>query len=480
MLARNSPPNAAEIETKTSKSLIKGSSQEDFNRRLRKDPKNISLWIEFVQFQDENYGLPGNKPRKLIDRKISILKRAIECNCHELELTLMHLKLAGEIEDSSSLMKLWEGYLKKRDNFTPSDYFKLTMEWLNFLQNRFLAFSFDQVNEAFSEAFLNLQDPALYKPYFKFLRRCGFTERIVAISQSSIEVNVEYYNYGEVDIEAYEDQWDSGLVEHVGDSIFRELSLSKPSYCPPADQDKFGSSLLSKWLHIERYRECNFWHPIHFDLEDCEGQVIFDDIKDFILLPNNQKDSLPIISSILSELGIFIGGSFNNFNAWYVQIYKELLPFFNTDWKYIYRLLTLFPSPEAAESFAKKLLSENRDSLECFMAYGKFQEFLGNTDIAVKIYESIKKRSKDIDCAESFPKQLEFDNELAIDFGSDLKSSVYDLVRSNPGNKNLYMEIIEITTAVDEDLSMEVFNLIDEQQIRLHTLFDEINLVMKE
>lgn len=46
--------------------------------------------------------------------------------------------------------------------------------------------------------------------------------------------------------------------------------------------------------------------------------------------------------------------------------------------------------PEEAKSFAMKFLSENRDSLECFMAYGKFQEFLGNTDMAAKVYESIK------------------------------------------------------------------------------------------
>lgn len=169
----------------------------------------------------------------------------------------------------------------------------------------------------------------MYKPYFKFLRRCGFTEKVIAISQASIEVNVENYNYSEVDIESYEDQWESGLMVHIGDSIFGGLS-EPPLF--PVDQGQNENSQLFKWLNVERYRENNFWRPSEFDLDDCEGQVIFDDIKDFILLPTDQNESLSVINCVLYELGNFISAdgscTLNNFKTWYIQIYKELLPFF--------------------------------------------------------------------------------------------------------------------------------------------------------
>ena len=127
-----------------------------------------------------------------------------------------------------------------------------------------------------------------------------------------------------------------------------------------------------------------------------------------------------------------------------------------------------------AETFAKHLLSENRDSLECFMAYGKFQETIGNTVMADKVYESIRKRSKDFDFTESVPKLFEDVDEVELEIGNDYKSSVYEVLRSNPGNKQIYMRIIESIMQIDDALCMEVFNLIDEQQLRIHSLLEEI------
>ena len=237
--------------------------QEDYNRKLRKDPKNVDLWLEFVQFQDEIYRLDGTKPRKLIERKISIVKKAIEFNSNELQLILLHLRLADEIEDSATLMKLWEGYLKRADGIIE---YSLTVEWLNFLQNRFLAFSFDQVNEAFAAAFRKLQNPALYRVYFNFLKRCGYTERIVVISQAAIEVNIEYFNYGEVDLDAYDDQWESGLMDHIGDTVLQVLP--KPYLFVNCVQDT--EIDLLRWIKTERHRGNHFWHPLHFDEDDCD------------------------------------------------------------------------------------------------------------------------------------------------------------------------------------------------------------------
>ena len=94
--------------------------------------------------------------------------------------------------------------------------------------------------------------------------------------------------------------------------------------------------------------------------------------------------------------------------------------------------------------------------------------------MAAKIYESIRKRSTDFNELDSV---LPFDSDedqFIINLDIDMKSNVYDLVRSNPGNKNLYMKIIEAILKIDYNLALEVFNLIYEQQLRIHTILEEI------
>ena len=197
--------------------------------------------------------------------------------------------------------------------------------------------------------------------------------------------------------------------------------------------------------------------------------VMFDDVKDFLIIPKSQLDSLSIINTVLIELGnCFFYSNLKDFKNWYLQAHKELLPFFKTDWKFIYRLFVLMSSDEV-----KNFLSANRDSLECFLAYGKLQESIGNQEIASKVYESLKKRSNDFDLSELVP-QFDTISEPVIELGNDLKASVYNLVRSNPGDKSLYMRIIEATAVVDYNLAIEIFNLMEEQQLRIHTLLEEL------
>ena len=149
--------------------------QIKFNKNLRKEPQNIELWIEFINFQEKIFEKRG----KLNERKISILKKAIELNSRNFLLIKLHLKLAEETEDTASLMKLWENYLRKFESFKEQkeinissnretedscedDHWKLQEEYLIFRQNRFLAFNFDEVNEAFSAAFKNFKESKKY------------------------------------------------------------------------------------------------------------------------------------------------------------------------------------------------------------------------------------------------------------------------------------------------------------------------------
>lgn len=491
-----------DASAKLKESVTVNSKIIEYNRRIRKNPNDISLWLEFVNFQDE---LEGSKnKRKLIERKISILKKAIELN-FDINLILKHLRLAAEIEDLSTLMKLWEGYLKKTSesfytsdksetsrltDFCGSNYsnrsnelFILLNEYLNFRQTRFLAFNFEEVNEAFSSIFKLLKRDEqvqvqvsrlipLYLSYFNFLKRCGFSERIVSLFQVLIEVNIEKYNYGQVDLEAYEDQYE--IMEHIGDEDYFVIEQCYDGGGLATEDGSIFDSQLLKWIKLEKYREFMFWHPKNsFDLE---GQVIFDDLRDFIIIIDTSRDDiLSFIKAILLSLdGIFPDCPFG-FHQWFVNVFKSLLPFYKNDWEFVFNLFKAL-NPIEADSFTKIILSENRESLEIFFAYGRFQEFLGNHEMASKVYESLRKRTLKFDQQigksefntriESL-KKLEFKTE-------NLKEEVYQLVRSNPGDKNLYMKIIEAIEPLDHYVAMEIFNLIDEQQLRLLSFLEEV------
>lgn len=460
----------------------------EFNRRLRKNPSDVNLWFEFVNFQDEIKCL---KARKLIERKISILKKAIELNNFDLKLILEHLGLAEENEESSTLMKLWEGYLRKSEN--SNDFFILSLEYLNFRQKRFLAFNFEQVNEDFSNIFTVIKRQehvnvsyliSIYENYFEFLKRCGYNELIIALFQVLIEVNIEKYNYGQVDMEAYEDQYE--IMEHIGDSVIESypISIIEPCVYSEDKTDDSSKSQLSKWIKLEKYRELIFWHPKNsFDLE---GQVIFDDFKSLIIILDDKSDILLLIKNLLLDLDTIFLDCPLGFHQWYIQVFKTLLPYFKNDWEFVFYLFKTL-NPNEADSFTKSFLSENRESLEIFFAYGTFQEFLGNHQMASKVFESLRKRTSkfenikhneiitkpDIEHEhnEIITKPLKSLKNLKF---LNLKEEVYELVRSNPGDKDFYMKIIETIEPLDYDLAMEIFNLIDEQQLRLLSFLEEV------
>lgn len=410
----------------------------------------------------------GLKKRKLIERKIFIVKKAIELNPNVLELVFMHLNFVEEIEDSGTLMRAWEKYL---NCFEGENYFELSKKYLEFRQKRFLAFSFDQVNAEFSTVFKRHIDApvdviiSLYKTYFAFLKRSGYNELIISILQALIETNIEQFNYGQVDISGYEDQWDFGLMEHIGDSVV------KPQEITIGEVEALG---LKKWLKIERSFEKAFWHPKHFD--ESDEQIIFDDVKDFIIILKEKVDILHFIRTITRYISheLFKLNYYEGLLEFFIEIYRTLLPFFKKDWEFIYCHLRLLHEKDRkeVEAFANGYLRENRDSLEAFFAYGRFQEFIGNSEMARKVYESIRKRSREFANLIKEPiNSSEYFDEISVI--ADSKEKVYELVRKNPGDKSLYMKIIEFIESTEPELAIEVFNLIDEQQLKLFTFLED-------
>lgn len=501
--AKNNPnPNAKQVE---------------FNKRLRSEPKNISLWLEFIAFQDDIYG--GTKS-KLIERKVDILKRAIELNPRDLELVTLHLSLAEEIEDLPSLLQLWDFYLEEFSDFNKQDqhekekFWELSWTWLQFRLNMFLSFNFEQINQVFSSLFSSFKDSyehseTLFKEYICFLQRAGYYERIAALCQATIELNIEFFNYEMVELDGYSEQWDSGVMIHVGEDVLQDdlENYQDPILFLPQNKDK---DKFQKWLQVEKARQNHIWYPKYNtdeDEVDYERNIIFEDISAYICIVPKVK-SLEFIKSVLESLAtafnILNYGGFNNppvkpdiscsskkfknFPVWFWTILKQLIPFYlhSDDWKFIARsflFMNCLYSEAETEVFAKDLLSRNRTSDHLFFAFGFYMKTIGNNSVmSQKVFDSLSKRGKFVQeiANTNFKPFPSNSTSFSVDHGELFQSpspinelEIYDLVRRNPGNKELYMEILE-SIHENEPLSLEVFNLIEEQQLRLHTLLEEV------
>ena len=142
-----------------------------FNEKLRKDPHNIHLWTEFIEFQDTARFVSDKKelqikekPRKslheraLLERKISILDKAIENNPKNEFLINFRLQIAAEYWDLSALQLEWRNTLFAH----PMSIF-LWKKYLSFMENFFEGFSVQTVLKAYSNCIkklIQIQNPS--------------------------------------------------------------------------------------------------------------------------------------------------------------------------------------------------------------------------------------------------------------------------------------------------------------------------------
>jgi hypothetical protein len=89
----------------------------DFNRKLQENPDDVSLWLDFVEFQDELFEDQIEKAqngknisRKVLnEKKIAILDRALDVNQKSVRLRVALLHFGKKIWPQEELQKRWEG-----------------------------------------------------------------------------------------------------------------------------------------------------------------------------------------------------------------------------------------------------------------------------------------------------------------------------------------------------------------------------------
>ncbi|XP_070797353.1 nuclear exosome regulator NRDE2 [Pituophis catenifer annectens] len=335
---------------------------EEYNCKVRENPRDVKAWMDLVSFQDELMRHPScyaisdgeREMRKIsskliLEKKLAILERAIENNPNEVDLKLARLKLCIEFWEPSAVVKEWQKLIFLHPN-NPA----LWQKYLLFCQSQFSTFTVSKTHGCYGKCLSTLSavndgsmvsHPALpgteeamlaiFLQQCHFLRQAGHSEKAVSLFQAMLDFT--FFKPDNVkDLptrgqrEFFEPFWDSG-EPRVGEKgakgwkawMHQQEKGGWVLINPPdedeedvEDEEEIKDKSLPKWqnwLHIERSREARHWLPWRPEknkkpsLEDCEDperQVLFDDLGPSLIRLSSPELQFQLFSSFLQFLGV--------------------------------------------------------------------------------------------------------------------------------------------------------------------------------
>ncbi|KAF6131796.1 NRDE-2, necessary for RNA interference, domain containing [Phyllostomus discolor] len=353
-----------DIEPDREDALLKA-KVEEFNRRVRENPRDTQLWMAFVAFQDEVMKSPGlyaleeggQEKRKrslklILEKKLAILERAIESNQSSVDLKLAKLKLCAEFWEPPMLLKEWQKLIFLHPNNTA-----LWQRYLLFCQSQFSTFSVSKIHSLYGKCLSTLSAVkdgsilshpelpgteeamfALFLQQCHFLRQAGHAEKAVSLFQAMVDFT--FFKPDSVkglptkgQVEFFEPFWDSG-EPRAGEKGARGwrawmhqqerggwvvISPDEDDDDPEEDDQEIGDKTLPRWqiwLAAERARDRRHWRPwrpdktkkqTEDDCEDPERQVLFDDIGQSLIRLCSQDLRFQLIEAFLQFLGVPAG-----------------------------------------------------------------------------------------------------------------------------------------------------------------------------
>ena len=214
----------------------------EYNSSLLEQPHNVSLWLEFLSFQDQLLGwghLPGEgsdhasrKRQVLVERKLSIYERALEQNPMAAELLMGYMELVREKWETEQVIRKWKDIVFRQPNSSA-----LWLGYIHFCQTNFSSFKTSSVTSVYCkcistlasilEGTLKSHQPlpdtpasmvAIFSLYCGYLKQAGLLERAIACYQALVEFNLCIpHELEEAGVslqsmkEFFEPYWDSGM-----------------------------------------------------------------------------------------------------------------------------------------------------------------------------------------------------------------------------------------------------------------------------
>ncbi|WJX71933.1 hypothetical protein P8452_55870 [Trifolium repens] len=187
----------------------------EFNKLTRERPHDEKVWLAFAEFQDKVAGMQRQKGARLqrLEKKISLLEKAVELNPENEDLLLCLLKSYQTRDSSDVLIGRWEKILLQH-----SGSYKLWSEFLHVVQRNFSKFKVSVVRKMYAHAIEALSascskhsrqahqaddsspDPAIVQQELRlvdiFLSLCrfewqaGYREVATALFQAEIEFSL--------------------------------------------------------------------------------------------------------------------------------------------------------------------------------------------------------------------------------------------------------------------------------------------------
>ncbi|XP_029806628.1 protein NRDE2 homolog isoform X2 [Suricata suricatta] len=359
------PPEqeSKQLDSQTDKeSALLKAKVEDFNRRVRENPRDIQLWMAFVAFQDEVMKSPGlyaieegeqdrrrRSLRLVLEKKLAVLERAIESNQSSVDLKLARLVLCSEFWEPSALAKEWQKLIFLHPNNTA-----LWQKYLLFCQSQFSTFTVSKIHSLYGKCLSTLSAVkdgsilshpalpgteeamfALFLQHCHFLRQAGHSEKAISLFQAMVDFT--FFKPDSVkdlptkgQVEFFEPFWDSG-EPRAGEKGARGwrawmhqqerggwvvISPDDDDDEPEDEDQEIRDKSLPRWqiwLAAERSRDQRHWRPwrpdktkkqTEEDCEDPERQVLFDDIAQSLIRLSSQDLQFGLVAAFLQFLGV--------------------------------------------------------------------------------------------------------------------------------------------------------------------------------
>lgn len=314
---------------------------QEFNQILRNNPKDIQKWMDFVDFQDKMseilYDKNENVTSAVLEKKLSILERAIESNPKDINLMIARLELVSSVWEPDKLNEEW-----KRMVFLYANNVNVWLNYVTFVKSHLTYFNVNKVIKIYSRCFNNFNNIlsghfmthrgdasdrgndvevdviTIFDSYVTFLKDTGYTERSVASWQALLEFNLfapkSLKNSNALHNDwttLFEPFWDSNcprIGEDGSEGWSAVIQNKMIGTTPVSDKNDSKSDVAIKeadilsrsndepglvWYKLEQLRDQNFWIPDRTldDLEDSDRQVLLDDVK-FSLFRINEIKSI--------------------------------------------------------------------------------------------------------------------------------------------------------------------------------------------
>ncbi|KAL6444572.1 hypothetical protein ACFW04_002002 [Cataglyphis niger] len=303
----------------------------EYNEQLTKDPHNVDLWLQYINFQDilvhyQKHQLAKDIHRSTVLKKLSIVEKALEKNIDSKELLKLKLRFMTELTPSDELSNQLEGLVNK-----DSGNIVLWQHFIMVTQASVAMCTVPRVLDLYSKCFCVLRQRArtnpsvydaqlLYMLYqcLTFLRHTGLWEQMWETIRLNLNLNLNLNKTSLSFRGSIDEKKLIGMEEII---LMSRLPLNQ------------------LWQRTESLRENCHWISVNRDELELVGDsrrfILPEDVADFVhpILSRNSNFQMAIYSLLCLKVPFLPCRDYyiNNlllkdFN-WGVESLEVLLPF---------------------------------------------------------------------------------------------------------------------------------------------------------